>query len=187
MEEQRQTSRPDFPSDLSGTAAPPESYPHDRIRDVTLADLSVATAPKADLGKRVVAAIIDGVLGVVIGLIPVIGGLIAAAYWLLRDGLDLEFMDQRSVGKKLMKLRPVTLDGSPVDIMTSVKRNWMFALGGVISLLLYIPILGWLLMIPVALVALIIGVIELVLVVTDDKGRRFGDRMANTQVVEVDS
>ena len=90
-----------------------------------------APAPaKADLGKRAIALIIDGVATMVVGFIPLIGGMIATAYWLLRDGMDVEFMDHRSLGKKLMKLRPVMLDGSPVDMATSAKRNWMFALAG---------------------------------------------------------
>lgn len=142
---------------------------------------------KADLSKRFIAAVIDGAIGFVVGLIPIIGGLIGAAYWLVRDGLELEFMDGRSVGKKIMKLRPVRLDGQPMDIPTSVKRNWMFALGGLISMLLWIPILGWLLIIPVAFIALGLGLFELYKVVTDSEGRRFGDGMAGTKVIEVDS
>ena len=91
-----------------------------------------APAPaKAELGKRAIALIIDAVATMVVGFIPLIGGMIATAYWLLRDGMDVEFMDHRSLGKKLMKLRPVMLDGSPVDMASSAKRNWMFALGGI--------------------------------------------------------
>jgi len=141
---------------------------------------------KADLGKRIVAAIIDGVVGVLVGLIPAIGGIIAAAYWLFRDGFEFDFMDRRSIGKKVMKLRPVSLDGTPVDLMISAKRNWMFALGGVVSLLLYLPIVGWLLIIPVALVALGLGVLELILVITDGQGIRLGDRIAGTKVIEAE-
>ncbi len=144
-------------------------------------------AGKADLSKRFIAAVIDGAIAFVIGFIPLIGGIIGAAYWLVRDGLELEFMDGRSIGKKVMKLRPVRLDGQPMDIPTSVKRNWMFALGGVISFLLWIPILGWLLMIPVALIALGLGLFELYKVVTDPQGRRLGDNMAGTKVIEVAS
>lgn len=143
-----------------------------------------ASASKADLGKRFIAAIIDGVIGGAIGLIPVVGGIIAAAYWLCRDGLEYEFMDRRSVGKKLMKLRPVRLDGRPMDLQTSVRRNWMFALGGVVALLAFIPIIGWILMVPVALAAVVIGIVEAVLVFTHDEGRRFGDKMAGTHVIE---
>ena len=147
----------------------------------------VVVAGKADLGKRFVAAIIDAVVVVVVGFVPYIGGFVAAAYWLLRDGLEFEFMDNRSIGKKLMKLRPVTLDGSPMDMLASAKRNWMFALGGLIQILLFIPILGWLLIIPVGLAAMALGIVELVLVITDKEGRRLGDKIANTKVIEVDS
>lgn len=150
-------------------------------------DMVSTRGAKADVGKRAIAAVIDGVLAMVIGFIPVIGGLIGAGYWLVRDGLEIEFMDRRSIGKKIMKLRPVRLDGQPMDIATSARRNWMFALGGVMSLLLYIPIIGWLLMIPLGLIALAIGLYELFKVATDAEGRRFGDTMAGTRVIEVDA
>ena len=142
---------------------------------------------KADLPKRFVATLIDAVIAVVVGMIPWIGGIVAAAYWVLRDGMEFEFMDHRSVGKKVMKLRPVTADGGQMDMMMSVQRNWMFGVGGIMQFLMFIPFLGWLLMIPVGLFALVIGIIELIKVVTDEEGRRFGDVWANTKVVEVDA
>ena len=64
---------------------------------------------KADIGKRIIAALIDGVLVAIVSLIPVIGWVIGPLYWLLRDGLDIEFMNHRRIGKKLLKLRPITL------------------------------------------------------------------------------
>jgi uncharacterized RDD family membrane protein YckC len=184
MDHQSQTPGTDRTHDSTYTSSTVDGTARSRIE---LPNIQVATAPKAELSKRIIAGVIDAVIGAVVGLIPVIGGIIAAGYWLVRDGLDIEFMDHRSIGKKVMKLRPVTLDGRPVDIQTSIKRNWMFALGGVVSLLLYIPIIGWLLMIPVALLALVIGIVELVLVITDAKGRRFGDKLAATQVIETSS
>ena len=144
-----------------------------------------AAAPKADIGKRFIAAIIDAVIAVFVGFIPFVGGLIATAYWLVRDGLDVEFMDHRSLGKKIMKLRPVTLDGAPVDIMTSMKRNWMFALGGVAQLFAY-TIIGLVIAIPLALLVFVIAIVEIVLVLADSEGRRLGDKIANTKVIEVD-
>lgn len=143
-----------------------------------------ATAATADVTKRVVAGVIDGVLAVVVGFIPLLGGVIATVYWLVRDGLTLEFMDGRSVGKKIMKLRPVRADGAPMDLGTSVRRNFPFALVGIAQILVYIPILGWLLLIPVLLLTLLVGIVEAVLVVTDGEGRRMGDRFAGTRVVE---
>lgn len=141
---------------------------------------------KPDIGKRAVAAIIDAVIAFVVGLVPFIGGIAATAYWLVRDGLELEFMDRRSIGKKVMKLRPVALDGQPVDIMTSVKRNWMFALVGIGQFLIF-TLVGIVLAIPLFLIAAVIGIIEVVLVFTDPEGRRIGDKIAGTRVIETDS
>jgi uncharacterized RDD family membrane protein YckC len=168
-----ETSQPNGPSQPAGVEAP-----------VDARSATGFVSGKADLGKRAIAALIDGVLAMIIGMVPVVGGIAAAAYWLVRDGLEVDFMDGRSIGKKLMKLRPVRLDGQPMDIETSVRRNWMFAFGGLVSLLLFIPILGWLLAIPVGLVALALGLLEIFRVVTDDQGRRLGDSMAQTRVVE---
>jgi uncharacterized RDD family membrane protein YckC len=169
-------------------SAPEQEYPRLEPEgdDAQEPGAYVWPAGKADLTKRFVAIIIDAVIAVVIGFIPMVGGIVAAAYWVLRDGLELEFMDQRSIGKKLTKLRPVRIDGTRLDMMDSVRRNWMFGLGGLTQFLLFIPILGWLLVIPVALVAFAFGVTELVMVLTQEDGRRFGDRWATTKVIEVD-
>jgi uncharacterized RDD family membrane protein YckC len=145
-----------------------------------------STAAKADPAKRFVAALIDNLIGFVlsfvVGLaIPFVGGILGAAYILLKDGLELDFMDKRSIGKKLMKLRPVRLDGGTMDINTSIMRNWPLAIGSIISI---IPLLGW---VFGPLVALVFVVIELVLVLTDTEGKRLGDKFANTKVVEVES
>jgi uncharacterized RDD family membrane protein YckC len=132
---------------------------------------------KADVSKRIVAAIIDAAIASVVSLIPVAGWIIAPLYWLLRDGMDFEFMDHRSIGKKLMKLRPVTLAGERLEINHSIKRNWIFVLGGLAG----IPIVGWFIILPIAIV---LGVLEVVLVLTDSEGRRFGDKFAGTLVIE---
>ncbi|MBD3378198.1 hypothetical protein GF406_24425 [candidate division KSB1 bacterium] len=139
---------------------------------------------KADLGKRFIAMLIDVLIAIVVGLIPVVGGFIGAAYLLLRDGFDYEFMDRRSVGKKLMKLRPVRMDNQPVDINTSIKRNWMFALGALIQALFFIPVLGWILIPVVGLASLVIGIVEIVLVITNPEGIRWGDKLGSTKVIE---
>jgi uncharacterized RDD family membrane protein YckC len=84
-----------------------------------------------------------------------------------------------------MKLRPIRLDGQPMTIETSARRNWMFALGGVAWFLKYIPIFGWLLLPLVGIAALALGLYELFRVITDPQGRRLGDTMAGTKVIEV--
>lgn len=148
---------------------------------------SSSMTEKADLVKRAVAMIIDSLIAAVVGAVPYIGGLVGIAYMVLRDGLELEFMNRRSIGKQLIGLRPVRLDGQPMDIEASVRRNWMWGIGAITSLLLYIPIIGWLLIPVVSLIALAIGLFEIYKVVTDDEGRRWGDTMAGTKVIETAS
>ena len=123
---------------------------------------------------------------IVIGFVPLVGGLAASAYWLVRDGMELDFMDRRSIGKKVMKLRPVTLDGAPMDLVTSAKRNWIFAIGG-IAQLFAMTIIGVIIAIPLAMAAIALGLIEIVLVLTDPEGRRLGDKLAGTRVIETDA
>ncbi len=141
---------------------------------------------RVDIGKRAIAMLIDAAIALVVGFVPVAGGIVATAYWLLRDGMDLEFMDHRSIGKKVMKLRPVSLDGQPLDMAASVKRNWMFGLGG-LTQLFAMTVIGLVIAIPLGLIALVISIIEIVLVFTDAEGRRMGDKMAGTRVIETDA
>jgi uncharacterized RDD family membrane protein YckC len=179
----------DWTDPLGESGAPsgqPEPPSTGRIDDRPIEDETLSlTTGKADTGKRIVAAVIDCIAAAILNAVPAIGGLVAAAYWLLRDGLDITFMDRRSIGKKVMKLRTIRVDGRPMDIETSARRNWMFALGGVIWFLKYIFILGWLLIGPVLLAAIALGFYELYRVITDPQGRRLGDVMAGTKVIEV--
>jgi uncharacterized RDD family membrane protein YckC len=152
-------------------------------------------AGKADLGKRIIAAIIDAIpailVSIVFGMIPfiggIIGGLLAAGWWLVRDGLDLEFADKRSLGKKIMKLRPVRLDGQPMTLEVSIKRNLPLAFYCVGYLLWIVPVLGHIVSIPIFIIGGLVGLIEGVLVLTDGEGRRWGDKLAGTKVIEVAS
>ena len=143
---------------------------------------------KPDAVKRFLAMLIDGIISVVlsfaVGIISsILGGIVAAAYWVVRDGLDVDFMKHRSLGKKVMKLNVVRLDGKPMDLETSVKRNWMFGFGAISSILIYIPILGWILILVGSLIALCIGLYECYKVLTDKEGRRWGDELAGTKVI----
>ncbi|MCR4402705.1 MAG: RDD family protein [Firmicutes bacterium] len=139
--------------------------------------------PKADLGKRFLAALIDGVIsGVLSMVIPVLGGLLGAAYTLTKDALVFQLTKDtqwknKSIGKKLMGLQVANLAGGDVDVSMSVKRNVTLAVGPLFAAL---PPLGFLL---APLIGGILGFIEVVLVLTDADGRRLGDRWANTQVV----
>ena len=154
----------------------------DKIKDTVL----TTAPPKVDLAKRFIAALVDAVLASVVSTIPVIGSIAGTAYILARDGLDVEFMQGRSIGKKLMKLQPVRLDGEPMDLATSVRRNWVFAIGALAGFVAWVPFFGALAVIVLGLLGFLAGVYEIYLVATDPEGRRYGDRFAGTKVIEVD-
>lgn len=122
---------------------------------------------------RLLAFIIDCLIASLLLTAGKIGLLLAIAYWLLRDGLDFSFMNKRSIGKNLMKLKVVTTDGSDIDYMTSIKRNWTFAIA-------YLPALG--LGGMIGFIGFILFIVEGVMVLSD--GIRIGDKSASTQVVE---
>ncbi len=149
-----------------------------------------ATVKKADLLKRFLAKLIDGIIAavlfwVVVAIIPglffaqLMGAIVAGAYWLLSDGLEVEFMKHRSLGKKLIGLDVVRLDGAPMDMEASARRNWMFAIG--YFSYPFPAFIGLL----VALAGLAIFVYEVYKVVTESDGRRWGDELAATRVIEV--
>src|SRR5690554_5163637 len=140
---------------------------------------------KADLFPRFVAALIDGVIGWVFVIIPVIGAIISVLYLLFKDGIlhQITKQDQwknKSIGKKIMNLEVKRLDGGVVDLAVSAKRNIPLAVGSFIAIL---PVIGWVIG-PV--VGLVFVIIELALVVNDAQGRRMGDRWGNTLVQEVE-
>ncbi|MEK6763920.1 MAG: RDD family protein, partial [Nitrospirota bacterium] len=98
-----------------------------------------------------------------------LGGL---AYILIADG----FSGGRSIGKRLIGLQTV-LPGQreAAGFRESIIRNLPFA---VAQVAFAIPYVGWL--ISIAIVAF-----EAVLIVGNEQGRRFGDEVAGTQVLDV--
>ena len=160
----------------------------------TIPDTGNTTQGKVDLGKRLGAALIDGVLVLVVtGIFFSIAGyramglaiLLGAAYFLFRDGLDVGFMPLRSLGKKFLGLRPVRLDGQAMTLETSLRRNWTLCLGPLFQGLSFL-IGGWegfFLFPMLAGLGALVALVEAILVLTDAEGRRFGDKFANTQVV----
>jgi uncharacterized RDD family membrane protein YckC len=140
-----------------------------------------ARAP--DTLTRFLAFLIDAVAVALVGLVPVIGGLAGVAYVLFRDGLDVDVMRHRSLGKKLMKLSVVREDGAPMDLMTSARRNWPLAFGSLTQFLIFIPVLGWILIPFVLIAGAVFVIVEIVKVMTAPDGRRWGDTFAETRVV----
>lgn len=117
------------------------------------------TQPKASAGKRFVAALIDGILGSIISLVPFVGWLVSLVYYFTKDSLP--FLNGQSIGKKAMNIRAVKADsGEPIT------NNYGANIIRQISL--FIPIFG---------------IVDALMVFSDSK-QRFGDRWANTIVVE---
>ena len=143
---------------------------------------------KASLGNRFVAALLDGlitaglsipaILFFVAGIeksksynddgavgfifIAVLFYLLPLIYNLIKDGLG----QGQSWGKKSLNLMVVNLDNnSPCDKGKSFVRNIISALVAII------PFIGWL--------------IEPIMVIATEDGRKLGDKAANTQVIEI--
>lgn len=137
-----------------------------------------ATAAVAPTGVRIAAYLIDVIpafLIALIGLIPIVGqivaGLLLSCYWLFRD------VNGASIGKLLLGLRVVAVNGGEASIGARVGRNAILIIG---PLLIAIPIIGYFLGGPVAFV---IGIVEILMVLT--QGYRLGDKLAGTKVVKL--
>ncbi|WP_156916013.1 hypothetical protein [Desulfatirhabdium butyrativorans] len=143
---------------------------------------------KADPVKRMLAFLVDGAIAAGLCLIPYLGHILAGVYLLLRDALPIPVLENKSVGKKLFALgliKPQTTQGGQEDYLMSIKRNWMFALGPLIYFLVFIPVLGWLLDLVLVGGSVLISIIETVLIFSDPQGIRIGDKLAGTQVIEI--
>ena len=149
-------------------------------------EIKDAGLSKADPVKRIIAFVIDAVVSMLIGLIPLVGGIIGALYMLLRDALPIEALEYQSVGKKLLKLAVVNVEdpGAKIDYAASAKRNWMFSLGPIMLFFVLIPIFGWIIDILLGIALLILLITEIVKIFSHEKGIRWGDKTAGTMVVE---
>ncbi len=134
---------------------------------------------KADVSKRLIAFLIDIAVYVVIWVLlffwlrlgDYLTGLVAGLYIVFRDGL----FNGQSIGKKLMQLRVVLpeLDAA-ANFQVSAKRN---AILYIPNLFRFAPFLG-------GILGLLIVAFELYFIFIDERGKRWGDRFAETQVVE---
>ncbi|MBX9725025.1 MAG: RDD family protein [Candidatus Obscuribacterales bacterium] len=114
-----------IPEDYSDARGARSSAPSTRESDT-----EVTTEPKqVDLGKRLVAGMIDVMAGYVLGLavncIPFINGFIGdqvvmVSYLIMKDGL----FGGRGIGKNLMGLQVIdSKTGKPASFVQSIKRN----------------------------------------------------------------
>jgi RDD family protein len=119
---------------------------------------------KADLGRRLSAAVVDGLLCLTIwvlfkGHASALYLVIGSLYLLVRDSIA-----GRSLGKILFGLVVIDLHtGRPCGWVRSITRNAVFALPGANLAALFL---------------------ESASVTRDPQGQRLGDRLAQTQVVE---
>jgi len=153
---------------------------------------------KANIFKRFLASIIDYVMAGIIPIIPTLilspilpyfnwFYLIAGVYILLRDGFSPQ---NRSIGKRVFNLKPIIVEtGGNCDFKTSAKRNWPIAIGFFLSsIAMYHYSLfesKWIYADSLGSLWIVFIVIEVVLIFTDKKGVRIGDKMAGTQVIEL--
>jgi uncharacterized RDD family membrane protein YckC len=128
-------------------------------------EMAAAGYKKADMLKRFLAFLIDGFIAFVLVIVPYVGWIASFAYDLFKDGMGFNFMDHRSIGKKLMKLKVVVLnkENGLADPAVSAKRNFLFV----------IPVIGFFALI-----------VEGIKVLSDAKGIRFGDQIAKTMVID---
>ena len=180
MRDPRTEAAPRPPGRTAGSSATPSAG---RVRAWAAND-GTQVHRKVGSARRFLAFAIDGAIALVLGFLPFVGALLAGLYLLLRDGLDLEFMDRRSVGKKVLHLRPVSDDGGRVGLAASARRNWPLAVASLAVFFGVVPVLGYFVR-PVGLaVGIVLILFEGYLVRVDEAGVRWGDHLARTRVVE---
>ncbi len=149
--------------------------------------------------RRFAAALLDGVLALLLALTPAavvpgvlkgrmfgVGLLLGAAYLLLRDGIPYAEWGSRSLGKRWLGIRPYRMSGEPMTWAVSARRNATVA--GAVGLGAVLYLVGGYRGIPFGEFLLYIGAAvlaaESLLVAVDPVGRRAGDRLAQTRVIE---
>jgi uncharacterized RDD family membrane protein YckC len=134
--------------------------------------VELSVYPKAQVLNRFIAKMIDLLLVAAANkLVPPVGILVGLAYILLADG----FGGGRSVGKRLIGLQTIVPDTrDPAGFRESIIRNLPCGLAQLAFEVPYVGWIGW-------------GTVlsfEALLVMGNEQGRRLGDEIAKTQVLE---
>lgn len=127
---------------------------------------------KAGLLLRAVAKSLDFILiAAVTEMLPKAGFYAGVTYLLISDGL----FDGRSIGKRLMGLRVVSLaTGAPCSMRESILRNGPLGVG---LLLFRLPLIGWIFIV-------VVSALEFLILLGNKEGMRLGDELAKTMVIE---
>jgi uncharacterized RDD family membrane protein YckC len=135
--------------------------------------ISAGIYPKAQILNRGIAKLIDLFIVAAAGQMPVpVGFLGGLAYILIADG----FSGGRSIGKRLIGLQTVLPDRrEAAGFRDSIIRNLPFA---VAHAAFAVPYVGW--VVSGAIIAF-----EAILIIGNVQGRRLGDEIAGTQVLDV--
>lgn len=126
----------------------------ENLDDNNLTNYELATP-----GDRFLAALIDGLIGMVMGLVPILGVFVNLAYVFTKDALP--FLDGQSIGKKAMKIR--VLDAETGEPITN-----KFDKAAIRQVSMIIPIFN---------------IVDAFMVLNEER-KRFGDKWANTIVVK---
>ena len=128
--------------------------------------------PKAHVLNRFIAKLIDLLMVVAADEIaPPVGFLSGLAYILIADG----FAGGRSIGKRLVGLQTLRVDSQePAGFGESIIRNLPL---GAAQVAFAVPYVGW-------LISLAILAFEGLLIVGNEQGRRLGDEIARTHVLD---
>ena len=126
---------------------------------------------RAGLLVRTVAKILDFIIiAAAVEIVPKAGFFAGLTYLLIGDGL----FNGQSLGKKLVGLRVVSADSrQPCTFRDSILRNGIFAIGYLVSRVLWI---GWILII-------IIAALEFIILLGSKDKMRIGDEIAKTIVI----
>jgi len=139
---------------------------------------------RANPVRRVGAKFVDlavVMLAAVVVIYP-LGPLVGFLYSIFADALPVKGFAGQSLGKRLFRLRAVSMrtDRAPeLTLRDSVIRN---APVGVATFFALIPIWGWAIL---ALIGFPLMIVEIYLLVRAPRGQRLGDVMADTEVVEL--
>lgn len=138
---------------------------------------------RANPVRRVIAKFLDLAIVMLASIVVIypLGPLLGFLYSLFADSLPFRGFSGQSVGKKVLKLRAVSLRPGhrPLNYRDSLLRN---APVGVATFFALIPIWGWAIL---ALIGFPLMVVEIYLLVRAPRGQRLGDVMADTEVVEI--